>query len=801
MATTLQDLKYAIRSLARAPGFAAVAVLTLALGIGAATAVLTVVHAVVVRPLPYPQADRLVMLWQDLSAGGGPVDEWASPGNFVDWRTALSGVDGVAAIGGWQPTLTGDAAPEGVAGEQVSHEYLGVLGARPALGRDFAPADDIPNARRVALLGDALWRRRFGADPAVVGRTVTLAGEPHEIVGVLSPGFRPVVAAEAQVWRPLRLNRAAPVRGAVVLRVVGRLAPGVSTAQAQEAATALARRLEVEHAEFNAGVGFFVEPLAARVSGRIQPALLALAGAVGLVLLIACANVANLVMARAAGRGRELATRAALGAGRARVVRQLVTEGLVLAGAGGIAGLLLGVWGVDALVALAPPDAPRLDEVRLDYVVVAVAMLLTLASSVLVGAAPALLHARADLGAALKEGGRGTAGPGGGGLRRLFVGAQIALALVLVTGSVLLAETFARLQAADLGFRPDNVLTGAIVPARAAYDTPAKLVALYDQVLERAAALPGVERAALTSVLPLDDGDSDMSFAIEGQPPPARREDALATWYRLISAGYFETMGMPVVRGRGFAAGEAAPAVVVNETFARRHFPGQDPIGQRLRFGSAARPPFVVVGVVADARGHGARADLRVEAFLPYWQFTEPGMSVVLRGPAPEGFAAPLARAVAAIDGQLPVIDVRTLAARLGASISVPRFLAWLAGAFAVLALLLAAIGTYSVMAFDVAQRRSEIGVRLALGARAPEVFRLVVGDGMRLAAAGLAVGLGGALLAARALAAQLFGVDPADPIRLAATLLLLVTLVVIASVVPAWRAMRVDPATVLRAD
>ena len=594
MQTTLQDLRYAVRSLLRAPGFAAVTILTLALGIGANTAVFTIVNALVLRPLPYPGADRLVMLWQDLRARGGPADEWASPGNVVDWRAQLPQVEGVAAMGGWRPTLSGDAEPEALTGEQVSHEYLSVLGRPPALGRDFVASDGVPNARRVAIISDGLWRRRFGAEPSAVGRMAVLAGEPHEIIGVLPPGFRPVIAADADVWRPLRLNTATPARGAVVLRTVARLADGITLALAQSAASDLARRLEAQHPDYNAKTGVLVQPLRERVTGRIRPALLALAGAVAFVLLMACANIANLLMARASGRRRELATRVALGAGRGRMLRQLVTESLVVAVAGGVAGLVAGIWGVDVLVAMAPADAPRLNEVRIDGTGLALTAGLTLVTGLLVGLAPALQLSFADVTHALKDGGRGTAGGGSRALRRGLVTAEVALALVLLTGGVLLIESFSRLQASDLGFRTDGVLAGAIVPPRAAYDTPAKTVALYDQVLERVAAIPGVQGAALTSVLPLDDGDSDMSFIIQGRPPATSSSDAPVTWYRQVSAGYFDVIGMRLVRGRGFATREPAPSVVVNEAFVRRYLPDEDPMAGRIRFGGPDRPSFAI---------------------------------------------------------------------------------------------------------------------------------------------------------------------------------------------------------------
>jgi putative ABC transport system permease protein len=667
------------------------------------------------------------------------------------------------------------------------------------LGRDFAPEDDVPNARRVAIIGDDVWRRRFGASPAVVGQLAVLAGEPHEIIGVLPAGFRPIVAPEAEIWRPLRLNMANPARGAVVLRVVARLADGVTHAQAQAAATQLAARLETAYPEFNEKIGFNVEPLHERVTGQIRPGLLALAGAVAFVLLIACANIANLLMARASVRGRELAVRMALGAGRGRLVRQLLTESMVLSALGGLAGLVVGAWAVDVLLAMAPANAPRLGEVRLDATVFAFAGLMVVVTGVLFGLAPVAQYWRADVVNALKDGGRGSTGTGNRTLRRALITAEVALALVLLTGGALLIQTFNRLQAADLGFRTDGLLVAAVNPPRASYDTPEKTVALYDQLLEKASAIPGVRQAALATVLPLDDGDSDQSFLIEGRPAPTSQADALVTWYRLISAGYFDAIGMTLLRGRGFSPREPERSVVVNETFVRRYFPSEDPVGRQIRLGPG--DPFTIVGVVADARGRGAREETRVETFIPYWHMPEGGINVVLNGANPAGFTTTLRQAVASVDPNLPLVGVRTMSERLGESISQPRFLATLAGGFALLALGLATIGIYGVMAYAVSQRTTEIGVRMALGAKTSEVFRLVIADGLKLSAAGVLLGVGGAVLAARSLATLLFGVAPTDPVILGGTALVLVAVAVIASAVPAWRAMRVDPMVALRSE
>jgi putative ABC transport system permease protein len=798
----LQDVRYAARMLVRAPMFTAVAILTLALGLGANTAIFTIVNALLLRPLPYGGPDRLVTVWQDLRGRGGPADEWATPGNYAAWRRETGLFQSVSVITGWRPTLTGNAEPEPIPGEQVSHEYLTVLGVRPALGRDFRNEDDVPNAARVVIISDGLWQRRFGGRADVVGRSMVLNGESHEIIGVLPAGFRPIVTASADLWRPLRLNLVTPARGAVVLRAVARVADGLSIERAQREASALARRLEAEYPQFNEKTGFLLIPLRDRVVGEIRGGLLALLGSVAFVLLIACANIANLLMARAASRGREIAVRVALGAAQSRMIRQLLTESLLLAILGGAAGLVLGIWSVDALLAIAPADAPRLKEVAFDRSVFLFAAGLTLTTGLLFGLVPALQSSRSDVAQPLKDGVRGGSPGGGRSVRRALIALEMALALMLLTGSGLLLQTFLKLQTSDLGFDPSQTLVGFVNPPRAGgYDTMAKHRAFYDQVIERAGALPGVRRAALASVLPLS-GDSDTSFQIEGRAAPATPSQTPVTWYRLISAGYFDVMGMRVVRGRSIGEHEASPSVVVNETFARRYFAGEDPLGRRIRFGGEDRPWFTIVGIAADVKTRGAREATQVETFVPYWQLTEPGMNVILKAAGdPALLSAPLRRAVADIDRTVPVAGITTLETMVRESIEQPRFFAMLSGAFAILALTLAAVGLYGVLAYTMTQRTTEIGVRMALGATAPKVFRLVVGEGLRLTAAGLALGIAGSLGVGRLLTTLLFGVGPADPRIFAGTAAVLVAVAGLACVIPARRATRVDPMLALRAE
>ncbi|MEO6238592.1 MAG: ABC transporter permease [Vicinamibacterales bacterium] len=796
----LQDIRYAGRGMIKARGLTLVAVVTLALGIGANTAIFSVLNAVLLRPLSYPQADRLVMVWQDMRGRGGPATEWPGPSQHFDWKAETGIFENLASLRGWNASIGGGTMPEALPGEQTTHEYFEVLGARPQLGRGFRGEDDVPGAARVVILSQALWQQRFGGDRSAIGQAVTINGESHEIIGVMPAEFRPALVTGASLWRPLRMNPVNPSRNAAVNRAIGRLKPGLSLAQARAGLATLAARLEREHPESDAKKGINPVPLREQQVGDVKTALLMLQGAVGFVLLIACVNIANLLLSRASARSREMAVRRALGADRMRIVRQLLTESIMLALAGGGFGMLFGAWGVAALKSIAPAGTPRIEEVGVDGAVLLFAFVLSLATGIVFGLVPAVHAARDHFTGALKQGGRGQMGDGGGRARRALIVAELALALMLLVGGGLLLRTFLALQRADLGFNPDNVIAGFVLPPPAVYKTAAQRLAFYDAVRARTAALPGVRHAALASVIPLG-GDSDTSFLLEGRAAPTRSDDALITWYRVVSANYFTAMEIPLRRGRLLVEREPEPTVVINETMARRHWPGDNPIGRRMRFEQDG-PWFTIVGIVADVQVRGARGSQVVETYVGYWHNPEAGTNIVLKTAGdPSSLAEPLRRAVKEVDAGIAVSGVGSMQAVIAESNAGSRFYATLVAAFAAVALLLAAVGVYGVMSYAVAQRTPEIGVRLALGAAERQIFTLVVGQSLKLAAIGLAIGLAGAMAAGRALQSLLFGVQRTDLATFAATATLLLLVAFLASYLPARRAMRIDPMTALRVE
>ncbi|HTM24568.1 MAG TPA: ABC transporter permease [Vicinamibacterales bacterium] len=801
MSTFWQDIRYAARVMFKTRAITIVALTTLALGIGANTAIFTVINALLLRPLPYPEPERLVIVWQDLRGRGGPATEWTGPSQQFDWKAQKDVFDSLTSVRGWSASMAAGEIPESLSGEQVTYDYFDVTASRPALGRAFTEADDIPNAPRVALLSHGLWTRRFGGDPGVVGRSIRINGESHEIVGVMPAGFTPIYIADASLWRPMRLNRENPSRNSAVFHTFGRLRAGVTIDQARARLAVVARELQRTHPESDTGKSINPVPLQEQRVGSRRASLLMLQGAVAFVLLIACVNIANLLLSRASGRSGEIAVRRALGADRARIVRQLLTESLLLAICGGALGAILGTWGVGALKTLAPSGTPRIDEVVVDARVLLFTAALSLVTGMLFGLMPAAHAARDRVSAALKQSGRGQMGDGGRRVRSGLIVAELALALVLLVGGGLLLRTFLALQRVDLGFNPKQLLTGFVLPPPAVYRSDAQRLAFYDAVLTRAAALPGVTQAALSSVLPLS-GDSDTNFLIEGRPEPARSADASVTWYRDVSANYFAAMEIPLKRGRLFADREAEPIAVINETMAKRYWPGEDPIGRRIKVGGVKAPWLTIVGTVADVRVRGAREPNVVETYIPYWHNPEAGINVVLKAAGdPAALAEPLKRVVKSVDPTIAVASVETMEGIVADSIGSSRFYALLVAIFAGLALVLAAVGIYGAMSYAVSQRMQEIGVRLALGAGERQIFRMVVGETLALAAAGLVIGGAGAIALGRAIGGMLFGVPAADAVTFAGTATLLLTVAFLAAWLPARRAMRVDPMAALRAE
>ena len=799
MESLCQDLRYGLRGLAKNPGFTLVAVLTLALGIGANSAIFSVVNAVLLRPLPYREPERIVTA---LRGGWFPI----APANFLDWRAQQSAFEQIGAAQAWGPTLTGRERPEQVGALQVTSDLFSVLGVSPALGRTFLPGEDQPGAGKVVVLSHHLWQRRFGGDPALVGQTITLNGDGYTVVGVMPAGFQfaPFWVTNAELFAPLNLGPRAGDRAGQSLRVFARLKEGVTREQAQAEMNAISRRLEQQYPETNKNSDIRIDPLHEKVAGKVRPALLVLLGAVSFVLLIACANVANLLLARSAARRKEIAVRAALGAGRVRLIRQLLTESMLLGLAGGGLGLLLAGWGINLLVALSPANLPRVETISLDLRVAGFTLAVALATGLIFGLAPALQASKLDLNEALKEGGRGsTEGLRRNRVRGALVVAEVALALVLLIGAGLMIRSFRRLQAVDAGFDPRRVLTLTVQTSGPKYATGAQRAAFFDQLLPRLAALPGVASASAINHLPLAGDTWTLGFAVEGRPAPAPGERQGAV-YRIVRPGYFRTMGMTVLNGRDFTDQDRAGApgvAMINETFARSVWPNEDPIGKRIRVNDDGPNPREVIGVVKDAKQSEWTADARREVYLSHLQTPTPSyLTLVLRAAGePLGLAAAVQREVWSIDQDLPVAKVASLEQVVADAVGQPRFNLLLLNLFAAVALALAAVGIYGVMAYSVAQRTHEIGIRLALGARAGDVLKLVVGQGLILTLIGLAIGLGAAFGLTRLMESLLYGVSATDPATFIAIPLLLAGVALFASYLPARRAMKVDPMTALR--
>jgi predicted permease len=800
----LADLKYAWRTIRRSPGFALAVVLTLALGIGANSAIFSVVHAVLLRPLPFGEPDRLVRLY-------GRYPEVGRTGtslpDFQDWRAQSHSFAQMAARYNAAFVLTGEGEPERVIADRVTANFLGTFGVRPALGRSFLPEEEqVGGDDRVVILDYGYWQRRFAGDPRIVGRQIQLSGQPFQVVGIAPKDFR--IARDVDLYAPARADTTMP-RRAEFLDVYARLKPGVTVQQADADLAAVLRHLAEEYPATNATIRSEVVGLQDDMVQGVRPALLAFMGAVALVLLIACANVANLLLARAATRDREVAVRVALGAGRARLMRQLLTESVVLAIIGGALGLAMATWAVAAVRGTDVRFLPRQGEISIDGTIVAFTLVLSVVTGLLFGLAPAIRLSRGSLHATLREGARGATGGSLARVRGALVLGEVAVALMLLVGAGLLIRSFDKLTKVDLGFEPSQVLTYSVTFPSAKFGDRDQAAPLYDALLERAKALPGVQQAALSADLPMG-GASYLSFSIQGRPDRPERPGAAPEDMQpfAVSPDYFATMHIPLKRGRLITAADragATPVAVISEEAARRFFAdGRDPIGSRITFGNPSDSSgwMTIVGVVGNIAQEGVTAKPYAQLYQSIDQSPTRVVYVSLRSDRdPLLLASSVRGTVRAVDPDLLVNDIQTLEDRVSQNIARPRLSVLLIGAFSAIALLLAAIGIYGVMAYTVAQRTREIGVRMALGADPHEVKQLVVRQGMRPALIGVAVGLVAAFAATRLIASLLYGVSAVDPLTFVLVPLFLIAVALLATYLPARRATRVPPTVALQAE
>jgi putative ABC transport system permease protein len=800
METLWQDLRFGIRTLLKKPGFAMVAVMTLAAGIGLNTAIFSVVNSVLLRPLPYKQPDRLVQMLETWSPGSAANTGGVSPNNFVDWQKQAGSFEVMSAYWLWLFTLTGTNEPTEVPGMKVSTNFFALLGVAPQLGRTFLPEEDQPDKNRVAVISHGFWQRRFGGSADVIGQPLKLDDDTCAVIGVLKPDFRQTELAVdygAEVWTPLVINPNANLRGSHYLRAIGRLKSGLTLEQAQAEIATIARQLEQAYPNTNRDRGVSLVPLDEHVTRRVRWALVVLQFATGFVLLIACANVANLLLARVTVREKEMAIRSALGAGRWQLVRLLLAESSVLAVIGGAVGFLLAQWGIDLLVSIAPRGIPRLDEIAVDSRVLGFTLALSLVTVLVFGLVPAWQSARVNLNEAIKESGRSTAR--GQGLRGALVVAEIALTLVLLVGSGLLVRSLIEMQQADLGFSPKNLLTMRVSLLESKYRERGQVANYYQQLLSRIENLPGVQSAAVTSSPPMITMNNMRSgFEIEGQPTePGRGSTAR---YAVVSPDYFRTMAIPLMSGRAFTerdTRDAAQVAIINDNFARRYFPNVDPLGKKIIVGRMTRE---IVGVVGSIR-HESPADEEAEKlYAPHAQNSWGTVMLIVRAAGdPNKLVAAASKAVWDGDPEAAVSTIATMDQALSEVVSRPRFNTLLLSVFSILALILASVGLYGVMSYAVAEHTREIGIRLALGAQASDVLKLIVGQGLVLALVGVVVGVAGAFGLTRLMAKLLFGVTPTDPTTFVGVSALLIVVSLLACYVPARRATRVDPMVALR--
>lgn len=809
MQTILQDLRYGMRLLLKKPGFTVIAVLTLALGIGANTAIFSVVNAVLLRPLPLLEPDRLATFW--LSAPEKGLTEVNVPqGLFSLYRERSHAFESMAAYDTGSLSLTGAGEPERLSCANVTFDYFSVLGREPQFGRAFLPQEDAPGANNVAILSYELWQRRFGGDSAILGKPINLNNRPTTVVGVMAPGFDFPHPAERsdfpriELWVPLGLD---PHNVSYWnYSVVGRLTRGVTIADAQREIAALSDDFFREHNFPTSDIGTIavVVPLTQKITGAVRTQLLMLLGAVGFVLLIACSNIANLLLVRATSRSREMAIRNCLGASRRRIIGQLLIESLLLSLIGAAGGLLLAAWGVEGIKSWSAANIPRLDQVRFDWAVLLFTAGAAVLTGLVCGLAPALRASRVNLQEALKEGARGTASGSSKRLNNAFVIAQIALSLVLLIGAGLLLTSFRKLLSVDPGFRSENVLSGRLELPENKYAAPVQVRNFYNQLIERVRNLPGVRAAGLCNVVPFSGGGDGEEFTVEGQEA-GPGDPVQVTWFRSATPGYFLATGIPILKGRVFADSDTETSqrvAIVDEKIARTYWPNEDPIGKRVRVGRAniGNPWLTVVGVVASVKNRKLDEDARFYLYQPFSQSIDRETSLVIRSEKnPEALIAAVRGEVQALDPELPLYKVETLEQAVARSLSTKRLTNLLLAGFAATALLLAALGIYGVMSLNVTSRINEFGIRLALGAQPRDLLRLVISQGMSLALTGVALGLAVAFGLTRFLESLLFGVSSTDPTTFAVVALLLTGVALLACYVPARRATRVDPMAALR--
>lgn len=807
METFWQDLRQGVRSLLKQPTFTFIAVIALALGIGANTAIFSVINAVLLQSLPYRDSDRLVIVWEHNLPRNREFNV-VNPANFMDWKEQNKVFEDMAAFVDDPAVLTGDGEPEEVPAQVTTPNLFSVLGVNAIVGRTFTTDDWKPRQTRSVVISYALWQRRYGGDPNIAGRKIIRNQSEAVIVGVLPADFKWFIkkgslsGKNAELWAAYALTNELRVRRGRFLSVVGRLNPGVSVEQAQSEMSAIAGQLERQYYDFNAGWGVNVVPLRQQLTGEISLALWVLLGSVGFLLLIACANVANLLLAKATAREREIAIRTALGAGRWRIVRQLLTESLLLSLIGGAAGLIMAWWGIDALSSLAPRELLEMPKIRINGIVLGFTALVCLLTTIAFGLIPALEASRRDSYDLLKEGSKNIAG-GNRRLRDAFVIAEIAIALVLLVGAGLLIKSFIKLQSVDPGFNSQNVMTMRVSLPGRRYEQERQVIQFFKQAIERIKSLPGVRDAGAISFLPFAAPSAGTGFEIEGRPKQPSGQEYI-TRVEVTDENYFRTMQIPLRRGRFFTEQESTDArhvVIINEALAKKYFANEEPLGKRLTIHMKdEEQPTEIIGVVADSKQMTLEGEVEPMIYWPHPELAYNGMTIVIRtGNDPRSVTASATDVIKQMDAQQPIADIRTMDEVVGKTVARSRFNTLLLSIFAVVAMLLAAVGIYGVMAYSVTQRTREIGIRVALGAQAGDILKMVVGRGMLLVAIGSGVGLATAFALTRVMASLLFEISATDPLTFAAVVGLLLFVALMACLLPARRAANVDPMIALR--